>query len=91
MPSQIKVDKITDLTGSSAVSLPNGCTIPSGATFTINGNININGVSTVGVLTATDAVVSGKITANKFVGDGSALTGVPIINTSKAIALALIK
>lgn len=90
MPSQIRVDKIADLNDSGAVSLPLGGTIPTGQTLAISGNINNTGVSTVGVLSATSANITGIVTAT-FVGDGSGLTGIPVVTSSKAIAFAYIQ
>ncbi len=60
--------------------------IITGTAATFNNNVNISGVTTVGVLTAYTSVTvgtaitadaaSGIVTATKFVGDGSELTGV---------------
>ena len=60
--------------------------IITGTAATFNNNVNISGVTTVGVLTAYTSVTvgtaitadaaSGIVTATKFVGDGSGLTGV---------------
>ena len=60
--------------------------IITGTAATFNNNVNISGVTTVGVLTAYTTVTvgtaitadaaSGIVTATKFVGDGSELTGV---------------
>ena len=60
--------------------------IVTGTAATFNNNVNISGVTTVGVLTAYTSVTvgtaitadaaSGIVTATKFVGDGSELTGV---------------
>ena len=90
MPSQIRVDSITDLNGTSATELTYGATLPSGSRLNVQGNVNISGVSTVGLLSATNAVVSGIVTASTFVGDGSGLTGVQSVSSSKSIALAII-
>ena len=90
MPSQIRVDKIADLNDSGAVNLPYGGNIPTGQTLAISGNINNTGVSTVGVLSATSANITGIVTET-FVGDGSALTGIPVVTASKAIAFAYIQ
>ena len=87
MPSQIRVDRITDLNGTGATQLTYGATLPSGSRLNVQGNVNISGVSTVGLLSATNAVVSGIVTASTFVGDGSGLTGVQSVSSSKSIAL----
>ncbi len=60
--------------------------IVTGTAATFNNNVNISGITTVGVLTAYTSVTvgtaitadaaSGIVTATKFVGDGSELTGV---------------
>ena len=91
MPSQIRVDKIADLNDSGAVNLPYGGNIPTGQTLSISGNINNTGVSTIGILSATSANITGVITATSFVGDGSALTGIPVVTSSKAVAFAYIQ
>lgn len=90
MPSQIRVDQIVDLNGTGAVELPYGATIPSGGTIDVSGNINVSGISTIGVMSATSAVVTGVVTATQFVGDGSALFNLTTGSTSKSIALAII-
>jgi hypothetical protein len=90
MPSQIRVDSITDLNGTGVVELTYGASFPSGSKLTHNGNINIVGVATIGLLSATDMSVSGIVTASSFVGDGSQLQGVQSVSSSKSIALAII-
>ena len=86
--SAIRVDSIVDLSGTGPVNLPNSAIIPDGGVLKANGNVNV-GVATVGVLTTTSLNAS-TVTASSFVGDGSQLTGLPIINNGKAIALTLI-
>ena len=90
MPSQIRVDSITDLNGTGAVTLSYGASIPSGQLLNVQGNVNISGIATVGFLTAKNANVTGVITATSFVGSGSGLTNVPVVSSSKSIALAII-
>ncbi len=90
MPSHIRVYSITDLNGTGANQLSYGATLPSGSRLNVQGNVNISGVSTVGLLSATNASVSGIVTASTFVGDGSGLTGVQSVDSSKSIALAII-
>ena len=90
MPSQIRVDSITDLNGNGPTTLPYGASLPSGSGFNIQGNINVSGISTVGILSVTNASVSGIVIASSFVGDGSQLTGVQSVSSSKSIALAII-
>ena len=90
MPSQIRVDSITDLNGNGSTTLPYGAALPPGSGFSIQGNINVSGISTVGILSATSASVSGIVTAASFVGDGSGLTGVQSVSSSKSIALKIL-
>ena len=87
MPSQIRVDSITDLNGTGATQLTYGATLPSGSRLNVQGNVNISGVSTVGLLSATNASVSGIVTASNFVGDGSGLSNITTVSVSKSIAL----
>lgn len=90
MPSQIRVDSISNLGGDGAVELTYGASIPSTGKITVQGNLNIAGVSTVGFLTLTNANISGIVTAASFVGDGSGLIGIPVANEAKTIAFAII-
>ena len=90
MPSQIRVDSIADLNGTAATELTYGATLPALSKLTVNGNINVAGVSTVGLLSATNASVSGIVTATSFVGDGSQLTGIQSVGPSKSVAFAII-
>jgi len=90
MPSQIRVDSITDVNGTGAVTLSYGASIPSGQLLNVQGDLNISGIATVGFLTAKNANIIGVITATSFVGNGSQLTNVPVVSSSKSIALAII-
>ena len=90
MPSQIRVDTITDLNGSGPVELTYGASFPSGSQLNIQGDINVAGISTVEFLSATSINASGIVTATSFVGDGSGLTAIPSVSASKSIALAII-
>ena len=92
MPSQIRVDTITDLNGSGPVELTYGASFPSGSQLNIQGNVNISAteISTVGALSATSINASGIVTATSFVGNGSGLTGLPSVSASKSIALKVI-
>ena len=90
MPSQIRVDSITDVNGTGAVTLSYGASIPSGQLLNVQGDLNISGIATVGFLTANNANIIGVITATSFVGNGSQLTNVPVVSSSKSIALAII-
>ena len=92
MPSQIRVDSIVDLNGTGPVELTYGASFPLGSELSIQGNVNLSftGVSTIGLLSATNANVSGIVTAASFVGDGSGLSGIQVVGPSKSIALAII-
>ena len=85
--ARIKVDSITDRNNSGQPTLTYGAILPSGSRLNVQGNVNISGVSTVGLLSATNASVSGIVTASTFVGDGSQLTGLQSVSSSKSIAL----
>jgi len=87
--SQLKVDSIVDVYGISSPELPYSAVIPPEGTLNVNGNINVVGVSTMADLRV-DSVVSQSIVATAFVGDGSGLTGLPIVNDSKVVGLSLI-
>ena len=88
--SQFKVNTITDRNNSGSPTLPYGATIPSTGSVEVQGNINVSGASTVGILSASSAIVVGIVSATAFVGDGSGLTGIPVISAAKAIALKII-
>jgi len=90
MPSQIRVDSITDVNGTGAVTLSYGASIPSGQLLNVQGNLNISGIATVGFLTAKNANITGVVTATTFSGNGSQLTNIPVVSSSKSIALAII-
>ena len=85
--ARIKVDSITDRNNSGQPTLTYGATLPSGSRLNVQGNVNISGVSTVGLLSATNAVVSGIVTATSFIGDGSGLSNIASVSASKSIAL----
>ena len=86
----IKTNSVVSSNGNDGVNLINGATLPSGSKLTVNGNINVVGLSTVGILSATNAVIIGVVTATSFRGDGSQLTGVQSVGPSKSIALRFI-
>ena len=88
--ARLNVNTITDRNDSGAPELTYGATLPSGSKLTVNGNINLTGVSTIGILSATNAVIIGVVTATSFRGDGSQLTGVQSVDPSKSIALRFI-
>ena len=88
--ARLNVNTITDRNDSGAPELTYGATLPSGSKLTVNGNINLTGVSTIGILSATNAVIIGVVTATSFRGDGSQLTGVQSVGPSKSIALKIV-
>ena len=83
----IKTNSVVGNDGNSAIQLTYGATLPSGSRLNVQGNVNISGVSTVGLLSATNASVSGIVTATTFVGDGSGLSNIISVSSSKSIAL----
>ena len=89
LQSAVRVDSIVDLAGTGPVELTYGATIPPGEVLEVQGNINLTGVTTVGQLSSTNLTAT-TIVANSFVGDGSELTGLPTVDSGKAIAIALI-
>ena len=86
----IKTNSVVGNDGNSGIQLTYGATLPSGSRLNVQGNVNLTGISTVGLLSATNASVSGIVTATSFIGDGSQLTGVQSVSSSKSIALAII-
>lgn len=87
--SAVRVNSIVNLYGTGAVELPYGATIPSGGALNASGNVNISGVTTVATINAT-SIAASTVSASRFVGDGSQLSGLPIVSNSKVIALTLI-
>ena len=83
----IRSNSIVNKNGNDAVQLTYGASVPSGQLLNVQGNLNVSGIVTVGFLTAKNANVTGVITATSFVGSGSGLTNVPVVSTSKSIAL----
>lgn len=89
MPSQIRVDEITNLEGNAGPEFPFGVTVPSG-NIIINGDLNLTGVITAGHFSATN-MTAGIVTATSFEGDASGLGGLTVLGESKAIAFAIIQ
>ena len=87
--ARLRVDSIRNRNDDGPPSLIKGASIPSGEVLSVVGNISVSGVTTVGFLTAQHVVV-GVITATTLIGDGSALTNIPLLATSKAYGLKLI-
>ena len=88
MSFNVRVDSLTNKNDDGPIEVPSGVSVDSGE-LAVNGKINITGVTTVGFLTAQHVVV-GAITATTLIGDGSALTNIPLLATSKAYGLKLI-
>ena len=84
--SRIYVDSISNRLQEGPPELPNSAIIPDGGTLVVNGNINV-GVATVGLITATSISANTINASGGFVGDGSQLTGLPIVSESKVIGL----
>lgn len=87
--SKIKVNSVSNRLDEGAPEFTYGATVPSGNTITAQGNVNLSGISTVGVLSSTSLTAT-TITATSFSGNGSGLTGLPVVNSGKVIALKLI-
>lgn len=89
LQSAVRVNSIVNLAGTGPVELTYGATIPSGGVLNAQGNLNIIGVSTISTVSSTTLTAS-TISAQSFVGNGSQLVGLPVVNSGKAIAIALI-
>jgi len=88
MSFNVRVDSLTNKNDDGPIEVPSGVSVDSGE-LAVNGKINITGVTTVGFLTAQHVTI-GVVTAITFVGDGSGLTNIPLLTTSKAYGLKLI-
>jgi len=88
--ARLRVNSIVNRNDNNTVQLSYGATVPSGQLLNIQGNLNISGIATVGFLTAKNANITGIITATTFSGNGSQLTNVPVVSSSKSIALKMI-
>ena len=86
--SRITVNFIVNRLDEGPPELTKGANIPSGEIIRSSGNVNV-GVATIGIVSTTNISAS-TITASRFVGDGSQLTGLPIVSPSKIIALNII-
>lgn len=88
--SKLKVNSITNLTETSSVILPKGAKIPSGYQLNLQGGVNSTGILTASNLVLTQNASAGIVTASTFIGDGSNLTGLPNVTSSKVYAIKLI-
>ena len=92
MSFNVRVGSLTNKNNDGPIEVPFGLTVDDaglGGEFAANGEIDITGITTVGFVTA-QHVKAGVITAVTFNGDGSGLTNVPSLETSKAYALKMI-
>lgn len=91
--SVLRVNKITNATGTGPVEFSRGISLPSSFELS-NSNFKINaptGIMTAPVLNATTINLTGVCTATTFVGSvGSGLTGLSGTSNARAIALTLI-
>lgn len=78
----IKTNAVVGSTGNNSVNLSNGF---SAGTLTAEGNINLSGISTVGVLSSTSLNAT-TITVSSLSGNGSGLTNIPNVQSSRIIA-----
>lgn len=86
---RINVDTIVNRNDDGAPELAQGLIIPDGGNVIVEGNLNALGITTATHLD-TNTMQVGIITSGSFVGDGSNLTGLPIVSAGKAIALKIV-
>ena len=86
--SKIKVDEITSYDPpNQAVQLTQGATVPNGQTLTVNGNMDLGtGTINTAVLSGTNIIASGTVTAGSFSGDSTNITSLPVTSVSKSVA-----
>lgn len=87
--SKIKVNSISNRLDEGAPELTYGATVPTGGILSASGNVNLTGISTIGTVNATN-INATTVSATSFIGDGSQLSGLPVVNSSKVIALKII-
>lgn len=87
--SKIKVNSISNRLDEGAPELTYGATVPAGGILSASGSVNITGISTIGTVNATN-INATTVSATSFIGDGSQLSGLPVVNSSKIIALKII-
>lgn len=97
--SVLRVNKITDVSGTGPVEFTRGMTFPSNVSFadtsTSSTSLGLQINSTTGILstsslTATNIILTGVCTATLRGNAGLGITNVPGYPTAKAIALTLI-
>ena len=81
----IRSNSIVNYNGTGPVEFPDSISIGS-SIISANGDLNLSGVSSFNNINATN-IPSSTISANRFVGDGSQLTGLTTTTSSKIIAL----
>ena len=72
--SKIRVNSIVNANDDGGPTFLRGATVSDGTILNVQGGINVSGV----------------ITASNYVGDGSGLTGLPVVSTGKAWAYNLL-
>jgi len=83
---RIQTDSIVSSDGTGLPSFLKGYTVSNNAPTEVQSSLNITGIATVGFLTATNMVV-GVVTATLLEGDGSSLTNIPEVASSRAYAI----
>lgn len=86
---RINVNTIVNRNDDGGPEFSQGITIPVGGNVNVTSNINTTGILTTAHLDANTMQV-GIITSGSFVGDGSNLTGLPVVSAGKAIALKIV-
>ena len=81
----IRSNSIVNYNDTGPVEFPDSISIGSSVIST-NGNLNLSGVSTFSSINGS-SISASTVTANRFVGDGSQITGLATITSSKIIAL----
>ena len=81
----IRTNSIENYTGTGPVELPDSISIGS-SVIPISGGLNLTGISTFADISASN-IPSTTITATRFVGDGSQITGLSTTTSSRIIAL----
>ena len=86
---RINVNTIVNRNDDGGPEFTKGITIPLGGNVVVSSNINTTGVITATQID-TNTLQVGIITSGSFVGDGSNLTGLPVVSAGKAIALKIV-
>lgn len=86
---RINVNTIVNRNDDGGPEFTKGITIPDGGSVTVSSDINTTGVITATHIDA-NTFQCGIITSGSYIGDGSNLTGLPIVSAGKAIALKIV-